>query len=263
MKFNKPPVVEVWISLDFEPNQQKQQFDLELVKKYLEPFREELPKGEVAREREFEIHTSSPNDESGTLQIRDRIQHFRQWDETRSHILQVGDDKLSFHVLKSAKETPSYGKARQAAQPKLEAYVDVFQPSAIQHATLHYLDIIDIPLPDTGKIDLQDYFPYASDLPELPFGTISAFEQKFRIACPVDDGPLFMRLQTTPAPEELSVLRFRLEWHKQSSDVNTLVLDQVWKRMDIAHDYMRECFTTALSQTTLDLFDPINEEKNS
>ncbi len=59
------------------------------------------------------------------------------------------------------------------------------------------------------------------------------------------------------------MLRFRLEWHKQSSDVNTLDLEQVWKRMDIAHDYMWNCFTTALSKATLDLFEPIPEEENS
>jgi len=263
MKFRKPPVIEVWISLDFEPNEKKQHFDPELVKQYLKPFREELPRGEVRREREFTMQTNSPNELPETVQVTDRIQHFRQWDEARSQMLQVGDDQLSFHVLKSANETPGYGKVRQAAQPKLEAYVDVFRPSAIRHATLHYLDIIDIPVPPSGKIDLQDFFPYASDLPESPFGAIAAFVQQFQIACPVDDGPLFMRLQTLPAPQELSVLRFRLEWHKQSSDVNTLDLEQVWKRMDIAHDYMWNCFTTALSKATLHLFEPIPEEENS
>lgn len=261
MKFKKPPVVEVWISLDFDPNEKKQEFDLELVNQYLKPFREELPTREVQREREFTMQANSPNELPESLQITDRIQHFRQWDKSRSHMLQVGDDKLSFHVLKTANETPGYSKVRQAAEPKLEAYVEVFQPSRIRHATLHYLDIIDIPMPNSGKIDLKDFFPFASDLPESPFGTIAALVQQFQVTCPVDEGPLFMRLQTLPAPKEQSVLRFRLEWHKQSSDVNTLDLDEVWQRMDVAHGYMWDCFTTALSPATLESFEPFQEEE--
>ncbi len=93
MKFRKPPVIEVWISLDFEPNEKKQHFDPELVKQYLKPFREELPRGEVRREREFTMQTNSPNELPETVQVTDRIQHFRQWDEARS--------QLSFSSFKS------------------------------------------------------------------------------------------------------------------------------------------------------------------
>lgn len=261
MRFGKPPVVEVWISLEFDPNENKQQFDLELVERYLEPYQDELPKREVARERELTVVQTSPTDLPKSLQIKDRVQHIRQWNENRSRMLQVGDDQLAFHLVKVDEDTPGYSKVREAAEPKLESYVGVFEPSQIRNATLHYLDIIDIPIPDSGKIELQDFFPHAADLPESPFGLTEAFVQQFQVACPVDEGPLFVRLQNHPAPTEDQVIRFRLEWHKQSSAVNSLDLSQVWQRMDVAHEYMRRCFREVLSPATLNLFEPLPEDE--
>ncbi len=52
-------------------------------------------------------------------------------------------------------------------------------------------------------------------------------------------------------------------WHKQSIDVNTLDLFKVWQRMDVAHDYMRDCFNAALSTSTLNLFEPIDDAEGT
>jgi hypothetical protein len=79
------------------------------------------------------------------------------------------------------------------------------------------------------------------------------------MVCPVDPGPLLLQLQAIPSPPESNVFRFRMDWHKQCSAVNTLELSQVWSRMDVAHDYMRQCFLASFTQRTLELFEPVAE----
>ncbi len=264
MKFLKPPVVEVWISIDFDPNENKREpLDLRLVQEYMKLYREELPTREALHEQTITVEEVAANELPRVTQKDVRVQSVRLWNPNRSLMVQLGDDQFAFHVLKTPEDTPGYSKVREAAQPKLDEYVRVFQPTQIRHATLHYLDIIDIPRPASGKVNLSDYFPQAVDLPEVPFGPITALNHQFQVMCPVDEGPLFFRLQNLPSPPEQNVFRFRLEWHKQSVDVNTLDLAQVWQRMDVAHDYMWDCFNAALSPSTLNLFEPIHETEET
>ena len=259
MKFRKPPVVEVWISVDFEPNEKKRQWDLGLVQKYVEQYHEEFPRLEALHEQTIQVQETSPTDLPKVIRKDVRLQSVRLWNDARSRMLQIGDDNLSYHILKAADDTPGYQKVREAAQSKLEDYARIFQPSQIRNATLHYLDVIEIPRPVGGKLDLKDYIIPSADLPEDPFGPISGLTYQFQLICPVDRGPLFLQLQAMPSSPENNAFRFRMEWHKQSSDVNTLDFAQVWARMDIAHEYMRRCFLASFTQRTLDLFEPIEE----
>ncbi len=260
-KFRKPPVVEVWISIDFDPNVNKRQWDLELVQQYVRQYHLEFPKLEVVHQRQIQVQETSPTDLPKIVAQQVRVESVRLWNATRTRTLQIGDDNLSYHMLKSDEGAPGYRTVREAAQSKLEDYSRTFEPSQIRNATLHYLDIIEIPRPENGKLDLKDYFVPSVDLPEEPFGPISGLSYQFQVMCPVDPGPLFLQLQAMASPPESDVFRFRMEWHKQSSEVNTLDLAQVWARMDIAHEYMRQCFLAAFPQRTLELFEPIDENE--
>ena len=44
MQFKKPPVVESWISFDFDPNENKRGWDMELVTRYAQQIRLYSPK---------------------------------------------------------------------------------------------------------------------------------------------------------------------------------------------------------------------------
>src|SRR5690606_7880011 len=151
MKFRKPPVVEVWISIDFDPNENKRQWDLGLVQQYVRLCEAEVPKLEALHEQTIQVQETSPTDLPKGIHKDVRLQSVRLWNELRSRMLQLGDDQFSFHVLKSAEDTPAYSKVREAAEPKLDEYVRVFLPNRIRHATLHYLDIIEIPRPSSGN----------------------------------------------------------------------------------------------------------------
>lgn len=261
VKFRKPPVVEVWISVDFDPNENKREWEFDLVKEFLKHYQEEFPKLEAVHEREFQVDETSAHSLPRVVGVQVRLQTVRMSNMERTRVIQIGDDQLSFHILREDQSYPGYRIVRDEMQQKLEDYARIFQPSRIRDATLHYLDIIEIPLPDDGKIGLPDYFKVAIDLPEEPFGPIAGFAHRFQMMCPVDPGPLLLQLQAIPSPPESNVFRFRMDWHKQCSAVNSLELSQVWSRMDVAHEYMRQCFVASFTQRTLDLFDPIVETK--
>ena len=74
-----------------------------------------------------------------------------------------------------------------------------------------------------------------------------------------DPGMLFFQLESLPVSGASDVLRFRLEWHKISANVDTLDLVEMWARMSMAHEYMRKCFVATFSEKTLGLFEPQSE----
>ena len=260
-KFKNPPVVECWISFDFHPNENKRGSNLTqnlpTVQEYVRQYAAELPKMEAIHARQIQIQETSPTDLPKVVSHEVRLQSVRLTNESRSRVLQLGDDHLSYHVLKTEEGYPGYTAVRTEAQQKLEDYVRVFQPNGVRNATLHYLDIVDVPCPAGSTINLTDYFVTATDLPEEPFGMMSAISFQFQAICPVDPGPLLLQLQTLPAPPEERVLRFRLEWHKLSADVNTLEFSEVWRRLDVAHKYLTECFQSSLTRRTIELFGPV------
>jgi uncharacterized protein (TIGR04255 family) len=258
-QFKKPPVVEVWVSFDFDPNENKREWDLNLVKKYVEHYKTKLPKIEVMQEKQIQFKETSPTDLPQVVSQEVRPILFRLSNEIRSRVVQLGDDHLSSHVLKIGDDYPGYQKVRDETQQRLEEYINIFQPSRVRNATLHYLDIIDIPLPENSKINLVDYFKTSIDLPEEPFGLTNTFSIQFQVACPNDKGPLLLQLMRIPAPLESNVFRFRMEWHKLSLDINTLDWPQVFSRLEVAHNYMTECFLASFTRHTLDMFEPIEE----
>ena len=259
-RFRKPPVAEVWISVDFDPNENKREWELELVQRYIEQYEEELPKLQAIHEQQIQVEEVSPQTLPRVTSRQIRLQFVRMSDNEQSHSLKIGDDQLSFHIMKAGGVHPRYHAVRSEMQKKLDDYTQIFQPTRIRNATLHYLDIIDIPRANNGIMQLQDYFRVSIDLPEEPFGLTVGFAHQFQVMCPTDPGPLFLQLKAVPSPRESDVFRFRMEWHKQSADVNSLDSSEMWARMDVAHEYMRECFRASLTERTLELFEPIAED---
>ncbi len=151
MKFRKPPVVEVWISVDFDPNEKKREpLDAQRVEDYRQRVRSEFPKRESLHATTFTFEEKSATE---LLRVTDkdvRLKSVCLWNHDRSRLIQIDDDQFAFHVLKTPAETPSFSRVRAAAQPNPEKYVQVFLPQQIRHATLHYLDIVEIPRPAGG-----------------------------------------------------------------------------------------------------------------
>ena len=114
--------------------------------------------------------------------------------------------------------------------------------------------------PPDDKIELKDFFKITTDLPESPFGLIGGCSFQFATFCPIDEGPMVVQMNTMPPPPENNAFRFRLDWHKISTAVETLDKARICERLDRSHDYLTECFLATFTDRTIELFDPIKED---
>lgn len=260
IRFKKPPVVGAGISFDFDPKENKVKWDLELLQSYVRRHESELPKIQTVQQKQIQVDDTLSSELPKVIKHEVQLQFVRLWNQPQSRVLQLGDDHLSFHLLKSEEVRPGYSQVRTEVQPKLEDYIRTFEPTGVRSATIHYLDIIEIPRAEDREIILTDYFIPAFDVPDSPFGTMIAFSFQSIMDCPVDKGPLSLQLQAIPTPPTSAVFRFRMEWHKECVEVKTLDLTQMWARMDIAHKYIRDCFLAACTTRTLELFEPFEED---
>jgi uncharacterized protein (TIGR04255 family) len=260
VKFKKPPVVEVGISFTFDPNEKKREWNLQLVQEYVQKYSSQLPKLEVLREQQIEVQESSATELPKVVSRQQKVRAARIFNEDKSKVLQVFDDKTSFHILKTESGYPGYSAVRDEALQMLGDYVELFQPARIRNAAIHYVDFIEIPRPPEGKIEVADYFVGSADLPESTFGLIADLSVQFVIACPVDPGPLVLQLMTIPSNEASGAMQFLMNWQKECVGLNSLDLAAVRVRLDVAHDYLTACFAASLTRRTLDLFEPIAED---
>ena len=260
MMFLNPPVVEIWISIDFQANDIKQKFDAELVRSLVSRYEEELPEVEAIYEETIRTERQHPHQLPKITEAKSKLKAIRAWNSQKSHAFQIEDDTIAYHIVKTKSDKPRYRHVREAIESKLPGYIDVFRPSSIKGAGLHYLDIVEIPSPPGGKLNLNEYFRHVVDLPEDPFGPIVDFSQAFQVKCAKDEGTLSVRIKSLPASGDASSFRFQMEWHKQSVGINTLQLSDVWSRMDVSHDYILECFHASLTESAIQLFNPTNEQ---
>lgn len=259
-EYNKPPVVEVSIAVDFDPNEEKREWNLELVKQFSRNHEQEFPHREPSYENQLEVQLTSPTELPKVVSQNSLLKYVRLFDQNRSRVIQLGDDQLSFYIVRNNSAYPRYARVREEAARFLREYMDLFQPARIRHAAIHYIDIIDIPIPESGKIDIATYFNHIADLPEDPFGLVLNIEMRYLIECPIDVGPLYYQLKRLAAPAAEKVIRFRADWKKQCRDIASIDLETLFSRLDTAHDYMRKSFENVLTDETRQLFDPIEKD---
>lgn len=258
MKLGKPPVVEVWISFRFDPNEKKREWDIGQVRRFIDLHNTELPKLEAIHEREVNIEEGLPTELPRVLSRRVSVKAVRIFNESRTRILQIRDDEISVHMIRAGADYPGFLHLRDEAIAKLRSYMEVFQPVAVRSASLHYVDLVEIPSPENQTIELTDYFITFTDLPAKPFGLVHNLAVEYTVNCPVDSGPLVLKMSSLPFSE--AMFRFRLEWHKYIADVGSLEIEKIVARLNSSHDYLRDCFWASLRSRTVDLFEPIPEE---
>ena len=94
----------------------------------------------------------------------------RMYNESGTLIKQVGEDRIAYNLLRTAQEKyPGFGQLLDEALVYLQHYKSFFQPQGIRLATIHYVDVIEIPLGEEPTI-LTDHFAFIPDIPEDPFG---------------------------------------------------------------------------------------------
>jgi uncharacterized protein (TIGR04255 family) len=250
-RFKKPPIVEAWITFDFDPKPDKVAWDMARAQEFTHQQKEKFPKVEVRIRQEYKIEESK-----GSLPrvvSQERVpQVIRMRDEESKRVLQIADDRLAYNVLEGGPAYPGFETLLNESLGYLDTYRGFFEPAGIRQATIHYIDIIVIPAP---TIEIDHYFNVARDLPEDPFGLVAGFTTAFVTKCPLDGEPFQISLAMIP-PAEPRTIRFRMEWDKRCGKVDFSSKDTIRTGLYESHEFMVDCFERSITPTTRVLFEP-------
>lgn len=253
LELKNPPLVEVGVSFDFEPNARKSGWDLEILQKLINHYKDSLPNVEAQHDTNIEFQETSPTELPKVVKRETKLMRARAMSEGGDRVFEIRDDAFTNYFVKLKNSYPGYDSVRDETIEKLRTYIRFFGPANVKSAAIHYVDIVEIPRPEGGTIEMDDYFQGSADLPLTPFGTIGAMAVHFMINPPTNDGPLFYRLQSIPSTSDQPI-RMRMDWRKQCLAINSLDIEEICSRLDRAHEYVSECFQKSLTERTLDLF---------
>lgn len=252
-KYENPPLVEAWIAFDFEPNPDKVSWDKSQVEFFIKAQANEFARIEMMVRDEVRIEQTSKKELPRITDRNEIIDVVRMFNEAGTRIKQVGEDRIAYNLLRTAhEEYPGFGQLLDEALKYLNQYRDFFQPQSVRLATIHYVDLIEIPLSEVPTI-LTEYFAYIPDIPEDPFGLTIGYALGFVTKCPLDGAPLSTHIAIVPSPDP-TTLRVRLDWEKPCPGVN--FQDECEIRAGLKHskEFVVNCFERLITDKTRSLF---------
>jgi len=259
LQLDNPPVVQVGIDFRFDPDPEKQSWDLPVAMPFVERFRESLPCVEVVRAEEIRIEKRSPQGLPERLSGKIRLDRVSAHDEAERHWLEVGDDRMGYRLLRGAKEYPGFDAVLEKALSVLGEYIEHFRPTAVRRTLLSYLDIVTIPRAAREGIELDDYFRLGLKLPEDPFGPLGAFVIQFVLPPKPGFDELNMVFATEPVTDD-NDLRFSMRWQSRCDGIDSLDAADLRCRLNSAHEHLVKCFFACFTVKGLELFGSTGSE---
>jgi uncharacterized protein (TIGR04255 family) len=263
VKLNKPPVVQTWIAFKFVPGPESPPWDLRTANKFFRIYKDQFRQYEAIVETTVEIQKFSADSRPPKFREEERLDKVRARNEDESHWLQVTADQMVCNRTR-VDSYVGYGSLQDEALSKLVDYVDFFRPEALSRVELHYVDLIEIPLPSERKIDLGDYFRLKVDMPD-EFGTTWHFSTRLFVQpmmgeVVLDDGVLEVKFQSVDTGEDPSTGKFRMDWNFTCLNLASWDRDIVRDRLDQAHKCLLHYFRASVTEKTWQLFQPTDED---
>lgn len=251
--YSNPPLVEAWIAFDFEPKADKVSWDKEQVDAFAKTQANDFARIEMIVREEVRIEQSSEKELPRITDRQEIIDVVRMYNETGTRIRQVGEDRIAYNLLRTAQESyPGFGQLLGEALAYLRQYKAFFRPQGIRLATIHYVDIIEIPLGDEPTI-LTDYFAFVPDIPEDQFGLTIGYALRFVTKCPLDDAPLSTQLAIVPSSDSKTI-RIRLDWEKPCPGLNFQDESEIKTGLKQSKKFVVNCFERLITDKTRSLF---------
>ena len=257
MNLENPPVIQTWIGFAFEPSPQKRAWDFNIARDFLLRYRDSFTHIEAIFEETVQIQELTPTRQE-IVERKVGLNRIRARDEGATRWLQLSDDRLVFNLTSGGSEYPGYGHLRDEALAKLVDYVEHFRSQEVRHTELHYVDLIEIPKPPGGRLEIKDYFRLRLELPEV-FGPTWDFSFRVLLRADAPEDILEVRIRSELASPETEVYRFRTDWHMMCSNVATNDIDIIRHRLDAAHNCLLKYFRASVTDETWALFRPSEE----
>lgn len=256
VRLRNPPVVEVGLDFHFDPDPDKQPWDLPVAMPFVEQFQDSFPHVEVVRAEEIRVEKRSPQGLPERLSGKISLDHVKAHDEGERRRLEVGNDRMGYRLLRCGGQYPGFSSLLEQALPKLKRYVEHFRPTGIRRTALSYLDIVKIKMARDEGVELEDYFRLGIELPQDPFGLVGGFVLQLLLPKSPRADEIQLLFATEPS-EQSGVLRFRMHWRSICDNIGTLEDEALCQRLRAAHEHLRKCFFASFTEKGLHLFDPI------
>jgi uncharacterized protein (TIGR04255 family) len=249
----KPPIVEMWVEFNFDPNPGG---GVPAAFEFLRGYAEQYPELEILHEDSLEFRQVSPKKLPEVVRRQVAIQHIRARDAAGSRWLHLTPTQLVCNFLRLGESYPGFSALSEDAVAKLTRYVEVCKPTRLKYVAIHYVDVIEVPMPESGEIQLKDYFTLGLDLPADPFGHQQSYLLRTVVSPSDGTGPLEIQLQFELFVVGDRVWRFRMDWHKSRPYDTEVDLRQIPTDLRKAHEAVMRCFRAAFTNRAWQLFDP-------
>ena len=173
--------------------------------------------------------------------------------EENTRLRQLGNDRTAYNLLRKAGDDyPGFGVLLTEALEFHEQYKAFFHPASTKLATIHYVDIVEIPT-DGNPIVLTEFFDFIPDIPEEPFGFTVGYSLAFVTKCPFDKAPMQTTLAWVPSPDP-NMMRIRMDWEKPCPEVDYGNTDKTEAGLNQSQQFMVDCFEKVITDKTRELF---------
>ncbi len=253
-KLGKPPIIEAWIRATFHPTDAPDAWEWTGTFEFLESFAPELDTIESLPEPPRVERVKKKGKRHQELQFTLEPRYFRVRNADRSKIVQVGKtDLLVSRMRTDAAAYPGFTEVLRSFEEILKRFTQSIGARAINTIELHYVDLIQIPLPADGRITLSDYFQGMGEPKSSPFGETWQLSWSANLIPPDSSDTAQIAFQTMPA-EDQSV-RFRVDWHR-TTRMTPSSEHSVRSQLTAAHKYLKSCFHSFCLPRTWELFEP-------
>lgn len=250
-----PPVVEVFIALEFVPAPDGQPWNFGTAQEFALSIDSDWDEAKILTSREVQVAEMQQGLPQivGEKHVIDRVQLF---DKDRTSCIQFNRTAMIYNSLRSGTDYPGYEKIYKAAELKFKSFVEFFRPVNVREAVICYVDVINIPVGNKTSVELSDYFKMGVNLEEDVFGPMSHYEFRSAFDCKVDPGPLLLSIQSLPGRPGQDHLRLRMEWQKICVQFDKLDLAEIKRRLDTSKQHLSDCFRESFTPEGWQLFDP-------
>ena len=251
-KYNNPPVVEAWIAFEYESKPDKVDWDLEKVKKFAQAYPDFATmnaffKEEIELEKKDDKSLPTISNRKNTLEV------VRMSNEENTRLRQLGNDRTAYNLLRKAGDDyPGFGVLLKEALEFHNQYKSFFHPVSTKLATIHYVDIIEIPA-NGNPIVLTEFFDFIPDIPNEPFGFTIGYSLAFATKCPFDNAPMQTTLAWVPSPDS-NVMRIRMDWEKPCPGIDYGNTEETDTGLKQSQQFMVDCFEKVITDKTRELF---------
>jgi uncharacterized protein (TIGR04255 family) len=238
-KYNKPPIVEAVVELQFAP---AEPWTPQSLGRLVERFRPFYP-GVTQRRKQVQLHIEGEAVSTSEM----TVQHVMLPSADQRAVVGLGQNLLSVHVLAPY---PGWESFYPRVVEGLDLYRDAIKVEAMTRIGVRYVDQITIAGPAEG-LNLLDYFPY---LPRRPAGmpqTLDAFHVMAQSHDDAENLTATLAMASTQSPEGVTLLY----------DLNVLRMfsapapfAELGTHASFLHDKQRFIFEHSITDKTRELF---------